>query len=253
MGSMTSSPLQQSSAVGSGRHFATTRWSLILAAQQEGTAASETALATLCESYWYPLYSFVRRQGYQEAEAQDFTQDFFARLLEKNDLQDVGRERGKFRSFLLASLKHFLSNARDRQQAARRGGRRQILSLDFQYAEERYRHEPSDHRTPEAEFDRQWALTLLAEVREALERQWRLAGKADQFTRLSPYLTGAPAVDSYRQAGEALGMSEGAVKVAVHRLRQRFGQLLRETIAQTVGTDEEVEAEVQQLFEALRG
>ena len=250
---MTPSPLPQSSAADRERRFATTRWSIVLAAQQEGTAASETALATLCETYWYPLYSFVRRQGYQEAEAQDLTQAFFARLLEKNDLQDVVRERGKFRSFLLASLKHFLSNARDRQQAARRGGGRQPLSLDFQYAEERYRHEPAHHRTPEAEFDRQWALTLLSEVRASLEQQWQAAGKAEQFARLSPYLTGAPGTDSYRHAGEALGMSEGAVKVAVHRLRQRFGQLLREEIAQTVGSDEEVETEVQQLFEALRG
>lgn len=249
---MTSSAQPQPPIADSGRRFATTRWSIVLAAQQEGPGDPGTALATLCETYWYPLYSYVRRQGYQEAEAQDLTQAFFARLLEKNDLQDVGRERGKFRSFLLASLKHFLSNERDRRQAAKRGGGRQMLSLDFERAEQRYRHEPADRRTPEAEFDRQWALTLLAQVRESLQEQWQTAGKGEQFARLSPWLTGTPSAASYREAGEALGMSEGAVKVAVHRLRQRFGRLLREEIAQTVGTSDEIEDEVRQLFDALR-
>lgn len=249
---MTSPGPPPSSIADSGRRFATTRWSIVLAAQREGTAASGTALATLCESYWYPLYGYVRRQGYQAAEAQDLTQAFFTRLLEKNDLQDVRRERGKFRSFLLASLKHFLSNQRDYRKAIRRGGGRQLLSLNFAGAEQRYQHEPADRRTPEAEFDRQWALTLLEQVRVALEEQWTAAGKAEQFARLSPCLTGAPSALSYRAAGEALGMSEGAVKVAVHRLRQRFGQLLREEIAQTVDASEGIEDEVRQLFDALR-
>lgn len=250
---MTSPSQPPSSAAQSERHFATTRWSIVFAAQQEGTDAAETALATLCETYWFPLYGYVRRQGFQPAEAQDLTQAFFARLLEKNDLQDVGRERGKFRSFLLVSLKHFLSNQRDYRQAAKRGGGRQPLSLDFAGAEQRYLHDPADRRTPESEFNRQWALTLIDRVRATLQEQWQTAGKSEQFVRLAPYLTGVRSPATYREIGEAFGMSEGAVKVAVHRLRQRFGQLLREEIAQTVGTDDEVEDEVRQLFDAVRG
>jgi RNA polymerase sigma-70 factor (ECF subfamily) len=234
------------------RRFATTRWSLVLAAGRESSAESEAALATLCETYWYPLYAYVRRQGYDSAEAQDLTQGFFARLLEKKYVQQVQRERGRFRSFLLASLKHYIINEWDRSRAAKRGGGRKHLRVDFKAGESRYRLEPAGVETPESVFEKQWALALLEQVQEALRDEFRDAGKEDHFDRLSVYLTGETRSASYRELAAELGTTEGAVKVAVHRLRKRFRSRLREEIAQTVSSEADIDDEIRALFDALR-
>jgi RNA polymerase sigma-70 factor (ECF subfamily) len=234
-------------------HFATTRWSVVLAAGQSDSGEAKDALATLCETYWYPLYAYVRRQGYDCASAQDLTQGFFARLLEKEDLRNVSRERGRFRSFLLASLKHYLINEWDRARAEKRGGGRVHLSLDFDSAESRYRLEPADRGTPETLYARHWALTLLDRVQELLRQEAIDAGKAGQFEQLRVFLTGSGKSESYKQAAEQLGMTEGAVKTAVHRLRRRFRERLRGEIAQTVTTEEDIDDEIHHLFEVLRG
>ena len=234
------------------RRFATTRWSVVLAAGQGSSAESEAALATLCETYWYPLYAYVRRQGHDSADAQDLTQGFFARLLEKKYLQQVQRERGKFRSFLLASLKHYIINEWDRTRAAKRGGGRKTLRVDFEAGESRYRLEPASGQTPESIFAKQWALALLEKVQEALRGEFRSAGKEDHFDRLSVCLTGETRSVSYRQLAAELGTTEGAVKVAIHRLRARFRDRLREEIAQTVASEADIDDEIHSLFDALR-
>ena len=239
-------------APSSGRRFATTRWSVVLAAGRRGSAKSEAALATLCETYWYPLYAFVRRRGHDRAEAEDLTQGFFARLLEKKDLRQVQREKGKFRSFLLASLKHYIINEWDRSRAAKRGGGRKHLSFDFEAGEGRYRLEPAGGHTPEAIFERQWALALLEKVQEALRGEFRNAGKEGHFDRLRVCLTGEPRSVSYRDLAAELDTTEGAVKVAVHRLRKRFRDRLRAEISETVASEADVDDEIRTLFDALR-
>jgi RNA polymerase sigma-70 factor (ECF subfamily) len=225
---------------------------MVVDAGRENSPTSEQALAALCETYWYPLYAFVRRQGYQPAEAQDLTQGFFARLLEKRDFSGVDREKGRFRAFLLASMKHYLMNAWDKERAAKRGGGRRMLSVEFDVGESRYSLEPHHQRTAEVFFDREWALTMLERVRSRLAAE-HPGDRCRQYERLQAYLTGEPNSTSYREVGEELGMNEGAVKVAVHRLRRRFRELLREQIAQTVATEAEIDDEIAALFEALRG
>lgn len=231
--------------------FATTRWSIVLSAGRDGTPAARRALAQLCETYWPPLYAYLRRMDCSPQDAEDTVQGFFARLLETGDLADVDPVRGRFRSFLLVSLKHFLSNERDRARTVKRGGRRVIESLDVQTAESRFAREPAQNRTPESLFEREWALTLLDRVQHRLAAEQVARGKSERFAVLSPHLTG-DAAEHYTDAATRLGMTENAVKVAVHRLRQRFGELLREEIAETVATPEEVDDEVNTLFEALR-
>ena len=234
------------------RHFATTRWSIVLAAGRDSSPEAKTALATLCETYWFPLYAFVRRQGYDAQDAQDLTQGFFTRLLEKKDLRDLQRERGKFRSFLLASMKHFLMNEWDRTQAQKRGGDLRMLSVDFDEAESRLRLEPSHERTPEVIFEKQWALTLLDRVRAVLREEFVRAHKAEQFDRLHVYLTGEKSAVTYAEVAEELRISEAAVKMAVSRLRRRFHDRLRKEIAQTVATEDEVDDEIRALTDALQ-
>jgi RNA polymerase sigma-70 factor (ECF subfamily) len=231
--------------------FASTRWSLVRAAGEAGTPAARTALSELCATYWLPLYAFVRRQGCTPEEAEDTVQGCFAQLLSRDDFRSLAPERGRFRAFLLASVKHYLSNQRDHERAAKRGGGRVIVGLDLQAAEERYRGWRSDARSPEAEFDREWALTLLDRVRHQLRDEAAAAGKLDRFELLSPFLT-SESEGTLRATAETLGMSESAAKVAVHRLRQRFGELLRSEIAHTVESPAEVDDEVRALFEALR-
>jgi RNA polymerase sigma-70 factor (ECF subfamily) len=209
-------------------------------------------LAALCEAYWYPLYAFLRRKGYAASDAQDLTQGFFALLLERNDVATLRQERGKFRSYMIAALQNYLANERDRQRAQKRGGGRKPLSLDFAAAESRFALQAADRRTPEDAFARQWALTLLKQVQSALREELASQGKAEQWERLHVYLTGESAAASYAEAAAQLGMSEGAVKTAVHRLRRRFGELLRREIAETVSDEAAVEEEIQELFEALR-
>ncbi len=194
--------------------FQTTHWSLVLAAGHDSTPDAQDALARLCRVYWYPLYTYVRHRVGNVHDAQDLTQAFFARFLEKEYLNDVDPERGKFRSFLLASLKHFLSNERERARAQKRGGGRTCLSLDFEDAESRYRLEPADTMTPERLFERRWALTLLDQVVSRLEQEFADAGKSELFAGLKPFLTAAPDAPSQREVAAQLKMSEGAVKVA---------------------------------------
>lgn len=226
---------------------------MVLDAGRASSPTAEQALATLCETYWYPLYAFVRRQGYESANAQDLTQGFFLRLLEKRDFADVNREKGRFRSFLLASLKHYLINEWDKARAVKRGGGRPQLSLEFESAESRYSLQPAHGQTAEVIFDREWALTMLDCVRSRLASEHADDDRRDQYEQLHIYLTGEATSLSYREAGERLSMTEGAVKVAVHRLRRRFRELLREQIAQTVATEAEIDDEIGALFQALRG
>ncbi len=235
------------------RGFQTTRWSLVLAAGQPATAASREALATLCQVYWYPLYAYARRQGSRAEDAQDLTQEFFVRILEKDYLRVADPERGKFRSFLLTAFKHFLTKEHDRAQALKRGGGSQLLPLDFQAGEQRYSREPTHQATPERIFERRWALTLLDRVLGRLREEFKQAGKQKIFERLKTCLTGEKNPgNSYQQLAAELQMTEGAVKVAVYRLRRRYQELLREEIAQTVAAPEDIDDELRHLFEAVR-
>ncbi len=214
--------------------------------------AAREAVAVLCQAYWYPLYAFARRQGILAADAEDLTQAFFATLLEKDFLHDVQRERGRFRSFLLAAFRHFLSNQWDRERAWKRGGRHKRVSFDAAEAESRYQQHGSRTLSPQAEFEKQWALALLQKVQTDLAKEAERTGKSEQHARLSPLLAGSPDRESYASAAGALGMSEAAVKVAVHRWRGRFRERLREEIAQTVAKPEDIDDEIRALFEALR-
>jgi RNA polymerase sigma-70 factor (ECF subfamily) len=239
------------SPLGPSPQFATTHWSVVLAARGGETAPAREALETLCAGYWYPLYAYVRRRGLGPEDAQDVTQAFFARMLEKRTLERADPERGKFRSFLLSSMTNFLANERDRSAALKRGGGRTLLSIDFCSGEERYRLEPSDPMTPQRLFERRWALTLLERALERLGDAHAAEGKGDLFARLSPYLTGEAGAAPYAETAEALGMTTDAVKAAVHRLRRRFRTELRAEIAETVSRPEEVDEELGDLFEAL--
>jgi len=222
---------------------------MVLRARGDSTGA-RAALAKLCKAYWYPLYAFVRRQGHGAHDAQDLTQEFFSRLLERGWLDDVAQEHGRFRSFLLASMKHFLANEWDRARALKRGGGVALLRLDDASAEERYSLEPADPAaTAEQLFDRRWALTLLDSVLARLREEMARGGRLAVFEALKFSLSGDQ--QAYADAARELGLSEGAVKVAVHRLRKRYRALIREEIAQTVAGPEEVETELRELFAAL--
>jgi RNA polymerase sigma-70 factor (ECF subfamily) len=232
--------------------FTATRWTLVLAAAgSESSPAAAEAMGELCRVYWYPLYVFVRRRGHDTHEAEDLTQEFFARLLMKNALADVDRRKDKFRAFLLAMLKHFLANQLDRSQAQKRGGRQIIIPLDTLGAESRYRLEPVDHLTPEKLFERQWALTVLEQVLARLQAECLAADNLTAFDGLKRFLTAGRPATAYGQAADELGMTPGAVKVAVHRLRRRYRELLREEIAQTVAGPEEIDDEIRYLLACL--
>lgn len=231
--------------------FLTTHWSVVLTAGRSSSPGSQQALTTLCETYWYPLYVYARRRGHADGEARDLCQEFFVRLLEGDILRAADPERGKFRSFLLASLKNFLSNERRDARAKKRGGDRVHRSLDFQSAEERYRLEPVDHRTPEAIYERRWAMTLLERALSRLRNEYTKPEKADLFDRLKGFLGAGEGKTSYKEVAEQTGMTEGAVKVWVHRLRRRFRDLLREEIAQTVAGLEDIDDELSYLLSVL--
>ena len=233
--------------------FDTTHWSLVIAAGGDRVVPAREALSKLCEIYWYPLYAFVRRQGHDADAAQDLTQAFFVRLLDKQDWQDVRRERGRFRSFLLAAMKHFLANEHRLRRRFKRGGHLVLLSLDLDGAEGRYEHEPSDLVTPETVFDRRWALTVLDRVFSQLRDEAARRGKTSEFQELKGALSGDLPHGSYGAIGQRLGLSEGAVKVAIHRLRRRFQGVLRQEIAQTVSQDTDVDDEIRYLFKVLTG
>ncbi|MHB8955260.1 MAG: RNA polymerase sigma factor [Pirellulaceae bacterium] len=232
--------------------FATTHWSVVVAAGLSSDPAARQALATLCEDYWYPLYAYIRRRGCQPAEAQDLAQGYFLQLLQRNVVQAADQTRGRFRSFLLSSLDHYMANQWRHDQAQKRGGG-QIRSLDVEEGERRYRLEPVDEMTPEKIYERQWAMTLLNKAVETLRDEYLHAGKLHVFEALKTYLGGEESTVPYRELAAQLGSSEGAVKVAVHRLRQRCRDCLRRTIAQTVASDEEVDEELRHLFEVVQG
>ena len=232
--------------------FAATRWTLVLAAARGSvTPRAAEAMAELCRVYWYPLYAYVRRRGHDTHEAEDLTQEFFLRLLAKNYLAAVDRKKGKFRAFLLASLKHFLANEWDRSQAQKRGGGKTPLPISTADAENRYRLEPWHDLTPEKLFERRWALTVLDNVLVRLQLALAFEGKQSLFDRLKPFLTAGRESGGYASAAAELKMTEGAVKTAVHRLRRRYRQLLRDEIAQTVAGPEEIDDEIQYLLACL--
>jgi RNA polymerase sigma-70 factor (ECF subfamily) len=236
---------------GAGHRFETTEWSLVLAAGRRGSASAEEALARLCSLYWYPVFAFVRRKGHSTEDAQDLTQGFFARLIEKGDLGAADRGRGRFRSFLLTNCLFFLANERDRALRQKRGGGHMLLSIDVAAAESRYERALAHAETPERLYDRQWCLALLDAVFETLREEYAAAGKAGVFDHLKEFLADGKDAGTHADAARELGVSAGAVKVAVHRLRRRYREELRRRVADTVGSDEEVEDEMRYLLETL--
>ena len=233
------------------RWFATTRWSLVVAAGDSRHPEGPDALASLCRDYWPPIYSYVRSRGNEAEAARDLTQAFFAKLLEKRYLKDAQQERGRFRTFLLTAVKHFLANEWDREQALKRGGGLAPLPLDVDTAEGLYRPEPADGETPETIFEKRWALTLLDRVLDRLEREMAKSGNRERFERFRPFLTAERGGARYCQVADELGMSEAAVKVAIHRMRRRFGALLREEVAGTVDEPGTVDGEIRHLFSVI--
>lgn len=225
---------------------------MLAAGQTESPQAAE-ALEKLCRSYWYPLYVYVRRCGYGPEDAQDLTQAFFARLLARNYVSAVEPEKGKFRWFLLCAVKRFLLKERDRAHALKRGGDVTFVPFDGQQAENRYRLEPTGPTAPDRLFDRAWAIALIEKAHALLREEYLADGKGDLFEQLKGFLSWDQSDMTYAEVGEALQMSEGAVKVAVHRLRRRLGDLLREQIAQTVQSPAELEEEMQHLRRLFSG
>jgi RNA polymerase sigma factor (sigma-70 family) len=226
---------------------------VVLTAGDRDTTVAREALAKLCQTYWYPLYAYVRRRGFSPPDAEDMTQEFFARFLEHDWVANADPEKGRFRSFLLSAMNHFLANEWDKARAQKRGGGATLLPLEFNTAETRYSREPADSVTPEQQFERQWALTLLATVTNRLQAEYEQDGKGALFAALHPCLVGDRTSQPYEGLARKLGMTEGAVKSAVHRLRQRYRHLLREEIAQTVAGPGEVEEELRHLIAVLAG
>jgi RNA polymerase sigma factor (sigma-70 family) len=233
-------------------YFATTHWSVVLTAGRKDTERAQLALEKLCKTYWPPLYAYVRRRGYNPTDAQDVTQEFFAAFLRRKGLARVDRAKGKFRSFLLVSMNHFLLDEWDRSHAQKRDPG-VIFSLDLDTAERAYLQQASDALSPEKVFEQRWAVTLLEQVYEDLRHDYERDGKGDLFAALRFSLMGERSQVPYTELAERLKMNEGAVKVAVHRLRQSYRKQLRERIAETVATPEEIEEELRCLFRALAG
>lgn len=231
--------------------FATTSWTQVLAAREAPSSESRQAFEGLCSAYWYPLYAFVRRQGHGPEESRDLTQGYFAQLLEKGYLEDFDPSLGRFRVFLKASVKNYLSKERDKARAWKRGGQARIISLDSNEVEGRYRYEPVDRLTPEEIFERRWALTILERVLGRLRLELEEADHGQEFEKLKGYLTGGESKVPYREVAAELGTTEAAVRTSVHRLRQRFGKLLRQEIAETVSSPNEVDDEMRHLLQVL--
>jgi len=229
-------------------YFATTHWSVVLSAGHSETTRGRNALAALCETYWYPLYAYVRRQGHSPHDAEDLTQGFFARLLETESLAGVSPEKGKFRTFLLVALKRFLTNEWHHANSQKRGGGSFRVPLQGHTAETRYVAEPSEQLTAEKLYERRWALTLLDRVLSRLSDEFNAVGKKEQFEKLKPYLMAERESIPYAEAVVVLGMNEGSIKVAVYRLRRRFRQLFREEVAHTVARPEEIDEEIRHLL-----
>ena len=233
--------------------FTTTHWSVVLNAQDTASPLASAALEKLCRAYWYPLYVYLRRQGEDEESAKDLTQGFFARLLEKHYLAQVHPGKGKFRSFLLAALKHFLADERDKARARKRGGGQTFVSLDDSTGEERYRLEPVESMDAEKLFERRWALTLLEQARARLREEYLESGKSSLYERLRVFESGDKTGPPYAELATALGLTEGGVKSAVSRLRQRYRELVREEVANTVDRPEDVDGEIRHLINVISG
>jgi RNA polymerase sigma factor (sigma-70 family) len=231
--------------------FVTTHWTVVLTARDNTLPESEEALQSLCRAYWYPLYAYVRRLGHQPADAQDLTQAFFARLLAKEWLASADREKGRFRTFLVVALKRFLANEWDRVHREKRGGHAPHFPLDTELAEARYQAEPALEVTADRIYERRWALALLEHTMTQLRQEFAKANKAADFERLKAFLTADKAAVAYAEVARDLGTSEGAARVAVHRLRRRFREVFREKVAHTVAAAEDVDEELRHLFSAL--
>lgn len=232
--------------------FATTQWSAVLMAGGDSSPAARRVLEQLCRAYWYPLYAYIRRQGHSVEDAQDLTQDFFARLLEKNYLRNVERNRGRFRTFLLTSLKNFLINEWKHANRQKHGSGQAAISWDEALAESRFAVEPATGQPPDSVYDRGWAATLLDRALAALRAEFEQAGKLAHFDRLKVYILGERQSPPYAELASAFGMTEGAVRVALHRLSKRYGELLRAEVAQTVSTPAEVNEELRYLVAVIR-
>ena len=242
----------QSESQAGDRWFKTTHWSVVLEARAGGSPDADAALAKLCQTYWHPVYTFVRRMGHGPEDAKDLTQEFFAQFIAKELLRLADRDKGRFRTFLLATLDHFLAREWSRAHRQKRGGQFTFVSLDQASPEERYQLEPVDNETPEKKFAKQWALAVLQNALAALEKECAEGGKGDWFGEVRGLLSDEPDEGAYAGVGERLGMTEGAVRVAVHRLRRRYGELLRAEVAQTVGSAAEAEDELRHLMKVLR-
>lgn len=231
--------------------FATTHWTVVLAAGKRSTPQSDEALEQLCKTYWFPLYAYVRRQGHAKEDAEDLTQAFFARFLAKNYLEGLSAERGRFRAFLLASLKHFLINEWDKSRRQKRGGGVAPLSLDWQTADTRFQVAATNEPSPDKAFDREWALALLSKVIGRLQNECAAQGKAELFEQLKIFLTAGKGSTAQAEIARALDMEEGAVRVTIHRLRKRYRELLRAEIAHTLTDAGDVDEEMRALFGAF--
>lgn len=234
-----------------GRRFLTTHWTVVRDAGDPDSAEYRAALSTLCETYWYPLYAYLRRYGCDPHEAEDLTQGFFARMLDKDDFRLVNRERGKFRSFLIASLCNFVANERKHAKRLKRGGAATPVPIDLENAERHYAQETADGLTPEKLFERSWALSVLEQAMDRLRSEWEADHKGGQFEALKGYLTPGKESTTYCEIADSLGMTEGAVKVAVHRLRRAYRAQLRAVIAETVATEADIEDEIRDLLGAF--
>jgi RNA polymerase sigma factor (sigma-70 family) len=235
------------------RQFASTHWSVVLQARESQAPESEKALENLCAAYWYPLYLYVRSRGHRPEEACDLTQEFFARLLQKKWLREADPARGRFRTFLLTAMMHFLANEWHQARAVKRGGGRECIPLDVLEAEERFALEPRDNATPAALYDRRWALTLIGRAQDRLRDEQAAAGESARFAVLEPTLAGERTSAGYRELAIRFAVSEGTVKSWVSRLRSRFRALLLDEISQTVGEDQDATSELNELFAALSG
>ncbi len=231
--------------------FQSTHWTVVLEAARQDSPSGQSALAVLYQTYRYPIYAFIRRSDHSPDEAEDLTQDFFTRLLEKNWLASITREGGKFRSLLLTAVKHFLANARDQARTQKRGGGQPLLSLDDESLENRYRFAPVDHVTPELLFEQRWALRMLEKVLERLRQEYTRAEKADLFEELKVFLSGSARPVAHAEIAAKYEISVSAVGVGVHRLRRRYGELLRQEIARTVNDPGEVDDEIRHLIAVL--
>jgi RNA polymerase sigma factor (sigma-70 family) len=238
-------------AVNHGKWFATTQWSVVLTAKEDETSNASAALDQLCRTYWPPLYAYICRDGYDATEAQDLAQEFFFRLIDRNYLQHLQHQRGRFRSFLLTFLKHFLSEHRGRTRTQKRGGGMEIISFEQSRAEGSYLLEPVDHLSPDQVYERRWAQTLLQTALSRLREEYAAAGKGALFNELTDFEPREPGAPSYVEVGARFGMSETAIKSTALRIRQRHREILREEIARTVTSPEEIEEEIQHLRAVL--